>query len=519
MENSFLISYKIIILIGIVATIILIDFFKKATLDKNKGKVAFLIYCNFIVNLCFLYYLQNFILIEHLLMGIILIFGLINIILLKLFHLYNEKIKNIFTMFLIIVVQLGYVLYSPYYIRQHDSRSFIQYQYGGHFGYIGYIFFNKSLPTGSPLDYWCFSNPPLFHIISAIFLKVQGIFQGITLDDCFENLQLLSFVYATIFNVYVYRILKEMNIKKSISYILAFVALSPAMVIMSGSINNDMLCFSLSTMAIFYTIKWYKEDNLKNLIKIAFSIGFAMMTKINAALIAIPIAFVFLIKVIQNKENLKMYIRNFAIFAIISLPIGLWFPIKNLVLYDVPITYVQSVEKEHPSNVSRYSILQRFFTISKENLKTINVVMDGENADYNLYLTTIKSFIVDEYMDYENNSLMKISVYTIFIIAVILTILFIIDVIYIIRNYKNINNHWMIFFAGIFILTVISYIKFCFDYPFVFTMNFRYIVPTLVSYSVLIGTSCENNKKLFYLNSFAISIFCISSVVLFLNIV
>ena len=446
MENTLFISYKMIIVIAIIATLYIIDFFKRvASEDKVKGKVGFLLYCNFIINLCFLYYLQYFILIEHLLMGIICIFGIVNVIILKSFHLYSEKSKIIFTMFLIGIVQLGYVLYSPYYIRQHDSRSFIYYENGGHFGYIGYIFFNKSLPTGSPLDYWCFSNPPLFHIVSAIFLNILQIFKGISINTCFENLQVMSFIYATIFNVYVYKILKEMNIQKSISYMLAFVGLSPAMIIMSGSINNDMLCFSLSTMAIYYTLKWYKEDNLKNLIKIAFTIGFAMMTKISAAIIAIPIAFVFLVKLILNKEHFKRYIRNFAIFAIISLPIGLWFPIKNLVLYNIPITYVQSVEKEHPSNVSKYSIFERFFTFSKENLETINVVMSGEKADYNLYLTTIKSFIVDENIDYENNSFMKISINIIFICGILLTIVFIVNIIFLIKSYKKINNNLKVY--------------------------------------------------------------------------
>ena len=189
MKNMFFISDKIIILMSMLVTAFYIWILKYKDLDKKKSKVSFLIYCNIIINLCIVYYFQRFVLIEHLIMGLMILFCFITIIILKRYDLYNEKIRNFFTMFLIIVIQLGYVIYSPYYIRQHDSRSFIHYQNGGHFGYIGYIYFNKSLPIESPADYWCFANPPLFHILSAIFLTVQEIFQGITLDACFENIE------------------------------------------------------------------------------------------------------------------------------------------------------------------------------------------------------------------------------------------------------------------------------------------------------------------------------------------
>lgn len=522
--NTLYISDKFVILMSIILTSWFIFSLRCKIWDKLESKFAFGMYCNFMTNLYLLYCLQNFFLTEHVLMGVMILFSIITMIILKKLNLYQEKHKIYFIMVIILAVGLGYAMYTPYYARQHDSRDFINYQNGGHFGYIGYIFFENSLPKGSPVDQWCFYNPPLFHIVSALFLKIQNLIQGLSVHAVFENLQMMSLLYAMIFHIYVYRILKEMNIQKSIVYLLAFVGLSPAMIIMSGSINNDMLSIMLSTMAIFYTIRWYKEDNLKNLIKIAFSISLAMMTKISAALTAVPIAFVFLVKVLQNKQQLKKYVGNFVIFALIALPIGLWFPVKNLILYDIPLTYVQSVDESNGANVSRFTISERLFKISKENLETVNVVMGGEKIDYNLFLTTIKSFIVDENMDYQDNPVMKVSIYTIFVSAILLTILFIINVIYLMKNYKmikQINQNWLIwliFFAGIFVLTAASYIKFCFDFPFTFTMNFRYIVPTLVSYAVLTGTVCEKNKKLLYSNCSVITVFCIASIVLFMNL-
>lgn len=515
MENVYLISVKFIIAISILATLLFLWILKNKKLDKIQMKAVFCVYCFFMILAYTTYYLQNMFYTPHLIMVSSIIFCGISIIVLKFLKLYNSKTGMFFAMFTIFVVQLGYNIYTPFYARQHDSRDFVNYQYGGHFGYIGYIFFNNSLPTGSPKDFWCFYNPPLFHLISALFLKIQTLF-GFTIDSGFENLQILSMLYTIIFDIYLYKILREMKIEKGISYLIAFVGLAPAMVIMSGSLNNDILSIMLSTMAIYYTIKWYQEDKLSNLMKIALTISLAMMTKISAALVAIPIACVFFTKILKNKAEIKKYIIHFLIFALVALPIGLWFPVKNLVLYDIPLTYVQSVDSSNGANVSRFSNFERFFKIENESLNTINVVM-GE--DYNLFITTIKSFIIDEYMAYEENVILNICVYITFFSAIVLSILFICNLIYVIKNYKKINNHWILMFILLFLLSVISYIKFCFDYPFSFTMNFRYIVPTLLSYTVLTGTACENNKKLFYLNNIVITMFCIASVILFMNLV
>ena len=175
--------------------------------------------------------------------------------------------------------------------------------------------------------------------------------------------------------------LTELNIKKSIIPTILFISLSPAMVIMSGSINNDILSITLATIAIYYTLIWYKKDDLKTLLKIALTIGLSIMTKISTALIAVAKAVVFLKKVIENKKDFFKYVKHFSIFALIALPIGLWFPIKNLVLYDIPFTYVQSVDEDNDANISKYSTFERFFKINDNQLDSINIDMSKENAD------------------------------------------------------------------------------------------------------------------------------------------
>lgn len=329
---------------------------------------------------------------------------------------------------------------------------------------------------------------------------------------------MLSFGYYFIFIIYLYKILKELEIQKSLIPTLLFICLSPALLIMSGSINNDMLSISLSIIAIYYTIIWYKDDSLKTLIKIALSISLAIMTKISSALIAVAIAFVFLTKVIKKKKEISKYVWHFTLFAIIAIPIGVWFPIKNLVLYDIPVTYIQSVDESNGANISKYAALERFFKIETNHLNSINIDMGPETPEYNIFITTLKSFIIDEHIDYENNKLLSLVVPVIFILSIIITIFYLISIFYILINKKKISN-WTYFFLLIGILQIGAYISFCFNYPFTFTMNFRYIIPSLITYAVITSLVSDNNKKLYYLHTITSLIFSCLSFMIFTNII
>lgn len=516
MENLLVITEIKIIVLSILATIIYFSFLKFKKPSKNVAKAGILIFFLFIISLCALYYLKTIFNPNHLFATVFIAFCVACILILKLLEIYTQKTGVTFSFLIIAIVALSYNCYSPYWSRQHDSRSFYIPETGGHFGYIGYIFNTGKLPSGSPIGIWCFYNPPLFYIISALIMKIVVAIKD-SVDIGFEILQFFSFAYTVIFNIYFYRILKEIKVKKSLIPLLLFIGLSPAMIIMSGSINNDILSITLATMSIYYTIIWYKNDSLKNLLKIALSISLAIMTKISVALIAIPIAIVFLIKILKNKQNFTKYLKHFTIFALIALPIGLWYPIKNLVLYDVPITYVQSVDESNSANISKYSTFDRFFKINNNHLNTINIDMSAENAEYNLYITTLKSFILDEHIDYDGNTILKFAIHSLFYISIAISIMYVIFLIYTLINRKKFNR-WIYFFLLIGILQIGSYIIFCFEFPFTFTMNFRYIVPTLLTYSVITGIVSDENKILFNLNTTLILIFSILSIIMFANI-
>lgn len=527
MENLLNFSLIKYLVCNVVFLLLFFYLFRKLNPKKNDAKVILIIYIFTIVFFTLLYYLKYSFNFNHLFIALLSIYSLICIITIKLLKIDNYKIETFFALILIFGTYLSYVSYTPHFARQHDSRSFFAPQYGGHFGYIGYIFSNNALPNMNPTDYWCFYNPPLFYVISATVLKVLNLFT-IEIGEGFEFLQLLSSIYAIIFIYYIYKILNKLNVKKCLLFVLLFVGLSPAMVFLSGSLNNDILSIMLSTIALYYAIDWYENDKLSNLIIIAFSIGLAMMTKISSALIAIVIAIIFLVRIIENLKNteevrevLKKYIINFSIFAIIALPLGLWFPIKNYIKYDIPFTYIQSVDLDNDSNISEYSVLERLFKIENNVLKKSNEVqMDRDNKEYNIFITTIKSFLLDERIEVGESSVLKTTIDILLYLSIFGSILFVINYIYLICYSIITKSHdkWLYIFSFLFIIEIVSYTKFCFDFPFTFTMNFRYIVPTLICFGYIMGKASENNKNLLNINSIFLGTYSALCLVMFSNL-
>lgn len=222
---NILLDFRVIVAICLIVTFLFISILKNKKLDKNHSKFLLITYLSFMIFLGISFYLKIFQNINYLFIGLWLIFCALIFTCSKIMKVYNYKIGTFLILFMISIIQIGYISYTPYYVRQHDSRSFTKYENGGHLGYIGYIFYNNKLPVGSPINYWCFYNPPLFYIISAIILKIQNYFE-IGIEECLENLQISTLLYVMMFNIYVYRILKEMNIKKALPYVLSFVRIN-----------------------------------------------------------------------------------------------------------------------------------------------------------------------------------------------------------------------------------------------------------------------------------------------------
>ena len=134
------------------------------------------------------------------------------------------------------------------------------------------------------------------------------------------------------------------------------------------------------------------------------------MTKLSTGLVAFPVAWLFLARLIKtirdNKDakgrkkvlKTKELIKQFAFFALVVFPLGLWFPLKNLISYGVPVTYVYAIDSSAKMDVWMYSPLQRLLLPSQTLLKTPFILEGGNFAenDFNIVLALVKTGLFDE---------------------------------------------------------------------------------------------------------------------------
>lgn len=396
----------------------------------------------------------------------------------------NKKYREILIVIIILalIVRLIYVIKTPYTEKQHDLDL----------SYILTIYETGHLPQSNEGQYY---HPPLHQLIGTMFLTIINAFtNGIEVDSAGESLQFLTLIYSMIMLYVIYNIAKEMKLKeKYILYVMFITAFHPTLIILSGSINNDELCILLTMWSILRLIKWYKETNIKNTVFLAIITGLAVMTKTNGGIVAIPIIYIFMIKLhreIKKSKNklttIKKYVYVFLIFGVIALPIGLWYNVRNYILFKQPILYV--LNTNNPDlYVGNYSILQRFLPFSKEILKMYCNAFE----DYNIPTYLLKCSLFGEFLWDEGKT--TYIYYTIAIISNL--ILTMISLYCIIKNIITKNKRkkvWKITLFLLWITNIISYISMNLKLPYGCSMDFRYIVPTIFIQAIFICFELEN---------------------------
>ncbi len=390
---------------------------------------------------------------------------------------------------LALIVRFIYVIKTPYTEKQHDLDL----------SYILTIYETGHLPQSNEGQYY---HPPFHQIIGATFLKIENIFvNNIEEDFAGESLQFLTLIYSMIILYVIYKIAKEIKLKKKhILYVMFITAFNPTLIILSGSLNNDELCIVLMMWSILRLIKWYKKSDIKNTVFLAITTGLAVMTKTNGAIVAVPIMYIFLLKLykeLRKTDNkiiiTKKYLYLFVIFGTISLPIGLWYHARNYILFKQPILYILDTNNQD-LYVGNYSLLERFLPFSKE----IFQMYCNAFEDYNIITYLIKCSLFGEFS--WGNGKLKCIYYTIAIILNI--ILSIISLYCIIKNTLTKNKRkkvWKNILFLLWITNIISFISMNLKLPYGCSMDFRYIVPTIFIQAIFICFELENimrkNKK------------------------
>ncbi len=425
----------------------------------------------------------------------------------------------IFLFLLGLLLRFCYVLFTDWTTRQHDLYGFYLEQvanggnYGGHGAYISYLFLNNfKLFDFDPTLIDQFYHPPLHYMICALWWKIQSIL-GILDGYSFESLQMLTLFYSSVCMILTYRIGKQLNLN-GISLILCFaiMAVHPTFIIFAGSINNDILSVMLMLFALYYAIKWFQKGKLLDIILCGISIGLAMLTKLSAYMICIPIAVIFLIKFFKDykvqQENIKgfwkRYICHFGLFLLFCAPLALFWSLRNLILFDVPITYVQRLPDDSWQYVGDYSFLQRIFMISPNKYISHYSLFDqwtdrgdGLYNEFNPMVSLLKTSMFGEYINASEFPLISGSADCLFFVNLVLAVLsFISPIFVIVFELKNKENSSVfnekIALCVLYFSMLVFYYIFCFTHPHHCTMNIRYVSPLIFAGSIFIGIAFDD---------------------------
>ena len=404
----------------------------------------------------------------------------------------------LFLIFLLgVIMQLNYMLITPYNYRQHDVFS---HNDAGHEGYAWTIYTTGKLPTQvdsqGHLDYQ-FYHPPFnafmqamfMHICKPFMLAYNAIFKSSYYDindmnSLFQTSEILSCFYMNVAIYFGIKIAYKLKVNNKFKVFAAlFIALFPALIILAGQENNDPLCIMNCFIVIYFTICWWENHSYFNAIMIGLFTGLAMFAKLSGALIALPAIVAFLFVLIQNivkkDTNFKHQLIQGLIIGLIAAPIGLWFHIYAKVTFNQPFGFVFG---NLNSNLytGDHNFFERFINIF--DFKDMTTSLWGNTfVNYNVPNFLIKSALFGEYSFMSADALGALAFlfnYLFVHLSLLLMILY-----FIFSKKENLETKII---AGVLVLTqLIAQLYFNIKMPYGCTMDFRYIVPIIIGFMIL----------------------------------
>ena len=405
----------------------------------------------------------------------------------------------------------GYVLLTGLYDRQHDEGVYTGIASNqinpGHIGYIEYIYKFRKLPDMNPYELFSYYHPPLHYVIAGLWLILLTTL-GMAEDPAFENLQALPLLYSGLLMFITYLIMKKIGAGGRTLYAgLFLVAMHPALTLMSGSINNDMLSTLLLACCILSTLCFIREKKLKNLIYIALSIGFGMLCKINTAIMAFPVGLVFLMdftEVIRSKDikTVTNRIRNYILFGVVSAVIGLSWITRNLILFHVK-PGISSATEASVMYTGNYGVWERMGipALADWHFDFPFHPLSGD-VIHNTWVIMFQTSLFGEIYPMEIDGISLLLSRIVYIMAIVCGVLS--AFLFLVMQYRKyrsavrINMQDAVFLSSGYLVFVLSLAVFSLKYPYTCSSDFRYIVICLTYVAVGLadsGVFCRDGTR------------------------
>lgn len=425
-----------------------------------------------------------------------------------------------------IIMRIGYMLYTPCNIRQHDLCGFDA-DAGGHAAYILNLMQYHRLPLSNKLQFY---QQPFFYIAGSLMsFVVNSILNTSSAYELADAARTAACTASCLMLPASDALCRECGIGGRGRVIsTALVACSPVFYMTAGMLTPDSLSTLLMVLAVLYTIKWSNDCSWKNTVLLAVIYGLGVMTKVSVGVIALFTAVVFVIMLVKtvktDAKQWKMLMLRYIVFGLISLPLGLWYSVRNYRMFGQPLGYVLDIGGSRSKlYTGDRSIAARIFTFSIDN------IMKGPYADvfndYNAPAYYLKSSLFGEYR-YEVPAIIPA---ILLFAALFITFIAVVAVIYQLIHLKNKS----IAYYAVPVVSVLMYASvtyFYMKYPYGCSMDYRYMGLLSVMAGAALGRMCENTIEIRFRNIvmntcklnkyivFMLTVFCLASVIMYVMV-
>lgn len=292
------------------------------------------------------------------------------------------------------MVRAGYALYNNIYIRAHDLGDFDNFENAGKGAYLMWLVKNGRLPDSYAGQYY---HAPFSYLASALgcklvspFLKECNSFVMVSAGKLAPCLASCGVLFMTP------KLCKALEIpKKAVPVITLLVASYPGFFLISGRISEDAFSCFFVMAELLYTIYWYEKTTIKNTLLLAVVYGLGISTNISCCLPAVFTVIVFLHHIISDKEKRKLYLSYILLFGAVSLPLGLWYYVRNYVLFKMPFTYTMPQDVGNSLWRGDCSLWDRYKPLDIRNI--LHSPFANPFEDANLFTYMLKSELFGEF--------------------------------------------------------------------------------------------------------------------------
>lgn len=381
------------------------------------------------------------------------------------------------------ILRIGYMLYTPAWVRGHDVGS-MHTEGGGHAAYLLTLLETHGLPQSKSGQFY---QQPMYYLLAASLSYLLNLICG-TQKDAYalvngaKVLSCIAVCYSLALIVPLGRTLKMKT--EGICIAAAVTAFVPNFFLTAGRVGPDALTLLCMTLAFWLTAVWMESHSWKNTVLLALVYGFAVSTKISCATIALFTAACMILTLKKEKKTegtIRSVMTKLLVFGAIALPIGMWYSIRNLIRFGQEIGYVMVISKTSDLYLGEESFLRLFVPYLNEYFAT-PYADPWNDASYPVYL--LKTALFGEFT-YDIPTWIPVILLNLNLIVVLCAIVAGIRLF----ARKDADKHPYLRFGvpAVWALLYVSCVSFNITLPYGCSMDFRYLVFTAVLGAVCLG--------------------------------